>query len=187
MLLLTSCKAQNYTYQARHPRNVPATTTAQAKQPKATPVSYTPVADAPAPPVNHSEVVALARMQQQIVEGARYYIGTPHRLGGMSRKGIDCSGLVQLSFQKAGVRVPRVTSQLAVTGKQVAVQEAQVGDLIFFSPPGKNKVSHVGIVAAVNGAQDLVFIHTSSSRGVREDNLYSPYWRDNFVQLRRVL
>ena len=40
--------------------------------------------------------------------------GTPHKSGGMSKKGIDCSGRVFLTFKyKLGVELPRTTEKQA--------------------------------------------------------------------------
>lgn len=53
----------------------------------------------------------------------------------------DCSGLVQWAYRQVGIGMPRVSSQQALVGQEVAPPDARPGDLLFFNNP----VSHVGI------------------------------------------
>ncbi len=123
----------------------------------------------------------------QVLNTADTYLGTKHRMGGMSKKGIDCSGLVVMSYKSIELALPRTTSGQMNAGKPVKITELQVGDLVFFTYPGGQKVTHVGIVKEVRGPKDVIFIHTSSSKGVRDDNVFDNYWRSNFLGARRVL
>ncbi|UFH53648.1 C40 family peptidase [Spirosoma sp. KNUC1025] len=101
--------------------------------------------------------------------------------------GIDCSGLVYAVFSTVGLKMPRVSWQQSEVGHEVEVTEILPGDLIFFVPDKGQAgyVSHTGIVTEVNGGQNIRFIHASSSRGVREDNLYSDYFKGRFVKALR--
>jgi len=122
-----------------------------------------------------------------VVSTAKSYLGTPHRLGGMSKSGIDCSGLMIQSFKKVDISLPRTSSEQSRVGQQVSISNLKEGDLLFFSL-SRNKISHVGVVSKVNtDANEIRFIHTSTSKGVREDNLYSDYWRKSFTKARRIL
>ncbi len=127
------------------------------------------------------------KVGNQAVSIARGFIGTPYRNGGNSSSGIDCSGLIFQSYQPLGIKMPRISWQQAETGKEIAIKEAVVGDLIFFITSKKSApspINHAGIISEVS-KNELLFIHASSSKGVREDNLYTDYWLKAFVKIMR--
>ena len=123
---------------------------------------------------------------QQAVATARSYTGTPYRYGGTSKRGMDCSGLLCVSYRSAGYELPRTSSEQGKLGKAVKINELKPGDLVFFSKKkGRRKITHVGMVTEVNSRDQVMFIHSSSSRGVIENNLHSKYYRSVFVKARR--
>jgi len=106
--------------------------------------------------------------------------GVPYRYGGLSPRGVDCSGFVYLTFlSRLGMQVPRTTTELLKSGEKVRRDDIRVGDLVFFRTGPGNR--HVGIYMG-NGD----FLHASSSQGVMTSSLSNPYWRQRYWQARRL-
>lgn len=82
-----------------------------------------------------------------LLDVARGYLGTPYEWGGLTHAGIDCSGLVHISFRAVGVTVPRDAFDQAAAFDPVQLGEEQPGDLYFFARP-EQRIHHVGFVVA---------------------------------------
>jgi cell wall-associated NlpC family hydrolase len=121
---------------------------------------------------------------KKIISTARNYTGVPYKSGGNDEKGLDCSGLLCLSFKEIGVKLPRISWQQAEYFPAISLPNIQKGDLVFFVTVGKN-ISHAGIVTEVISEDDIRFIHASSSKGVIEDNLMNSYWKSRFAKVCR--
>lgn len=123
-----------------------------------------------------------------VVEAARKQLGTPHLLKNpKNQPATDCSGMTCKSYAAVNVNLPPTTTGQAEMGKFVPKNELQKGDLVFFSSKKNNgRISHVGLISRVENGKTF-FIHTSTSRGVVEDDFYMQHWQDNFVTARRIL
>lgn len=120
-----------------------------------------------------SRVAAL--LKQQYSEWA----GTPHQWGGMSKRGVDCSAFVYITYrEKLGYSPPRTTDSLAQWGRQVDHRRLQPADLLVFRTGIKAR--HVGIYLG-----NRQFMHVSSRRGVMISSLDDHYWNQRFWQARR--
>jgi cell wall-associated NlpC family hydrolase len=73
------------------------------------------------------------------VEHARSLIGAPYRWGGMTGRGIDCSGLVHMSFRATGRLVPRDAHLQEAAGEPV--DDPRPGDLVSYG--SENAADHV--------------------------------------------
>jgi peptidoglycan DL-endopeptidase CwlO len=73
--------------------------------------------------------------------------GLPYVWGAAGPRAFDCSGLVQWSFAQAGITMPRVAADQALTGPAVPVSRLQPGDLLFYhtDPTAPTYISHVAI------------------------------------------
>lgn len=105
--------------------------------------------------------------------------GVKYRIGGNSKRGIDCSGFVHLTYkQKFNKNVPRTTQLLAGKGKRVNLKNIRPGDAVFFKTG--LSVRHVGIYVG-----EGKFLHASTSRGVVISELKNPYWQKTYWMSRR--
>lgn len=120
-------------------------------------------------------------LEQRLRRAAHEWEGTPHRLGGLDRQGIDCSGLVVRIYDDLfSYRLPRTTGALAGTGQSTEGRTLSPGDLVFFRIPPRKQ--HVGIYLGRGE-----FVHASTRRGVIISRLDDPYWRGVFWTARRIL
>lgn len=122
---------------------------------------------------------------KKIIAVAHSYLGTRHRLGGLSKSGIDCSGLVYTAFKRNRIQLPRTAREMSRRGKKIKLKKAELGDLIFFYTGRNKKVNHVGIITDVS-RKGITFIHASTSKGVVYSKL-TGYWNKRFRHITRVL
>jgi probable lipoprotein NlpC len=125
---------------------------------------------------------------KKIITTARSYTGTPYKYGGMTRSGMDCSGLLLNSFKSASIDLPRTSAAQSKVGKEVKLKELQPGDLVFFATGKKKRqITHVGLVTENKGKNNIKFIHASTSLGVVETNIFAEYYQTRFRVARRVV
>ncbi|MFT4699174.1 MAG: cell wall-associated NlpC family hydrolase [Flavobacteriaceae bacterium] len=128
-----------------------------------------------------------SKKTESIISYAKTFKGTRYKFGGTTKKGMDCSGLVYTSFLKEKISLPRVSRDMAKKGKRLSKDKISKGDLVFFKTnKNKNVINHVGLVVESKRG-NILFIHSSSSRGVIVSSLDEKYWRNAFVEGRRVL
>ncbi|MGB5821422.1 MAG: C40 family peptidase [Saonia sp.] len=122
-----------------------------------------------------------------IISTALTFSGVRYRFGGTTRKGMDCSGLLFVSFKEHDIPLPRASYQMADEGKRIKINQVTKGDLLFFKTSKKGKrINHVGLVVDVDG-DDIKFIHSTSSRGVIVSSLREGFWNYAFVKATRIL
>lgn len=72
-----------------------------------------------------------------VLQVARSYLGVPYRLGGASRSGIDCSGLVLVAYRDgAGINLPHRATLQAARGQRVSRDQVRAADLVAWGVPG---------------------------------------------------
>lgn len=102
-------------------------------------------------------------VRQSIIEYASQFVGNPYVWGGTSlTDGADCSGFVQQIYKAYGYDLPRVAADQSQYGTQIALEDAQPGDLIFYAENGY--VYHVAMYAgngttieAANETQGIIY------------------------------
>lgn len=128
-----------------------------------------------------------ASIADKIVWTAVTYKGVPYKYGGMTKRGMDCSGLIHTSFKQREVSIPRTSHEMYAKSYDISLREVKRGDLLFFKTSRKRgKINHVGLVTSVKKG-DIHFIHSTSSRGVIVTSLYSNYWNKAFIKAKRIL
>ena len=85
-----------------------------------------------------------SRSGKDVVREARKWIGVDYRLGGQTRRGVDCSGLTMMVFKRFGVSLPHWDDKQYRMGEKVPKGEEKPGDLVFFNEHNRG-ISHVGI------------------------------------------
>lgn len=120
------------------------------------------------------------------IETALTYQGTRYKYGGSSRSGMDCSGLIHVSFKEAGKSVPRTSATLLNASSSISFKQVLKGDLLFFATGrNKTKVNHVGLVVKTTPAE-ISFIHATTSRGVIVSTMNEGYWLNAYVSAGRL-
>ena len=119
-------------------------------------------------------------VERMLREEVELWTYTPHRMGGKSSSGADCSGFVMIVYEKLfGITLPRDTINQATVGFFIDKKELKPGDLVFFKPPSTRR--HVGIY--INKGE---FAHASSLKGVTLSKIDDPNWKKYYWTSRRI-
>ena len=116
-----------------------------------------PVAGFPAPPPNSRANIA--------VRAALSYIGVWYQWGGASRSGVDCSGLVMLAYDAAGIYLPHYSGAQFADTVRVPLYDIQPGDLLFYGYNGDQHVSmYIGHGMMIEAPQTGYQVHITPVR-----------------------
>lgn len=109
-------------------------------------IEQRPASD-PFPPRGPEAAVALAKS----------LLDTPYLWGGVTQRGIDCSGLTQLACRVGGVVIPRDANQQYDALRYIVDRaDVRLGDLVYFA--GHGAVTHVGIAL-----DNMTLLHASGA------------------------
>ena len=137
------------------------------------------------PGVTHATGAKIDLGDSEMVKKALYaqysqWKGVKYEIGGLSRKGIDCSGFVYVTFKsRLGVVLPRSTEFQAGLGKSIGKGELRTGDLVFFKTG--LFLRHVGVYL-----EHGRFLHASTTLGVTISKLDDAYWKSAYWRARRI-
>jgi cell wall-associated NlpC family hydrolase len=133
-------------------------------------------------PAPLQEKAAASPQAAKALEVALKQRGVDYRPGGDNpNQGFDCSGLVNFSYQAAGVQLPRDSRSMYSVTTRVTSSDLRPGDLVFFRQRSST-ISHVGLY--VGSGQ---FVHApSSGKDVEITSLGDAYWKKRYVGAGRV-
>jgi cell wall-associated NlpC family hydrolase len=112
-------------------------------------------------------------------------LGKPYIWGGTGPTGFDCSGLVMMAYEAAGISLPRTTFEQVLAGTAVSsLSDLQPGDLLFTagSDGTATDPGHVGMYV---GDGEVIQAATTG-----EPIMITPlagYWQDSTVAIRRIV
>lgn len=110
------------------------------------------------------------------------WIGTPYRLGGGTKRGIDCSGFAFQLYNKVfNTVIGNNSRNIFSMVNPVSKDDLEEGDLVFFKI-GSRSITHMGVYMGNNK-----FAHASSSKGVMISDLDEAYWRRYYYKGGRLL
>ncbi len=87
----------------------------------------------PAPPPDSRANIA--------IRAAESYRGVPYVWGGASRRGVDCSGLIMLAYDAAGIYLPHYSGSQYEDTVRVPLIDIEPGDLLFYGYDGDQHVA----------------------------------------------
>ena len=103
------------------------------------------------------------------------WYGTHYRMGGTTKKGIDCSAFSGTLLSTIySFNMPRTAREQYKICEHLNKEDLLPGDLVFFNTRGG--VSHVGVYLTNNH-----FVHSSSSEGVKISSLEEDYYSRKFI------
>lgn len=113
----------------------------------------------------------------EIINTAKSFLGTPYLWGGTSPSGFDCSGFTQYVLAQNGKSIPRTSQEQFASGQAVDKSNLQAGDLVFY---GNGEATHVGIYEGNNK-----IIHSPHTGDVVKESDFSTYWTSAYLGARR--
>lgn len=100
--------------------------------------------------------------------------GDAYRYGAAGPRSFDCSGLMQYSFRRAGLTIPRTSAAQGKKAHRIAKSKLRRGDLMFFTSGGK--VYHAAMFIGRSKGKIRMLHAPGSGKRVRIDNPWTTRW-----------
>ena len=105
------------------------------------------------------------------------WLGTPYKYGGLSRRGVDCSGFAHLLMLHVYKKeIPRISKDQYRKGRKINRSRLLRGDLVFFKISKGREIDHVGIYLGKDK-----FVHASQKKGVIVSKLSEKYYKKRYA------
>jgi cell wall-associated NlpC family hydrolase len=105
---------------------------------------------------------------------ALHQVGDPYRYGAAGPRAFDCSGLMQYSFGRAGLRIPRTSTAQARRAHHISRSRLRRGDLMFFNHGGR--VYHVAMFLKWSKGRAVMLHAPGNGKRVRVDRPWTNAW-----------
>ena len=116
---------------------------------------------------------------------ASQLLDVPYVWGGLTAYGLDCSGLVYLTYRMLGVTLPRDAHDQADATRRIDTDQTRPGDLYFFARNGK-PIHHIGIAAEPGSSGKPTMIHAAGNYGKVVAEEFTDERLETFVGAHRV-
>lgn len=155
---------------------------APSNQPFISNLNWEPTSD-----VVYNEYNIHNRLVDNIINTGRQLIGGKYRYGGTNPEtGLDCSAFLQYIFKYNGVDIPRDTSGIFKTGKEVSLTNAKPGDIICSKGSGKSG-RHVQMISRIDPETNQIYV--IEAKGEKYGIVEGPLTKksSDIISVRRII
>jgi cell wall-associated NlpC family hydrolase len=122
---------------------------------------------------------------EQILAAGRQFLGLMYLAGGAHGLALDCSSLLHLIYRRFGHVIPRDAADKVAVGEEVALEDLEPGDLLFFAKPDTGFVYHCGISVDPR-AEAPEMLHVSQTDWACLDGPMTDLRRSHLIAGRRL-
>jgi cell wall-associated NlpC family hydrolase len=125
-------------------------------------------------PASNASGYTRAQRISKAVRVALHQQGDHYRYGAAGPKAFDCSGLMQYSFRRAGLTIPRTSRDQAKRAHRIAKKNLRRGDLMFFTNGGR--VYHAAMYIGRSKGKIRMLHAPGTGKRVRIDHPWTNEW-----------
>ena len=125
-------------------------------------------------PASHAGGYTRAQRITKAVRVALDQRGDRYRYGATGPNAFDCSGLMQYSFRRAGLKIPRTSGAQGRWARRIAKKSLRRGDLMFFTHGGR--VYHAAMYIGRSHGRIRMLHAPGTGKRVRIDSPWTNQW-----------